>query len=245
MLPRHFLVALLLLSSAGQVSASTIRAAVAANFKTTLDKLAAVYRARTGNTVEIVSASTGTLYTQIENGAPFDVFLAADSARPTRLEQSGKGIAGTRFTYAVGRLALLVPGSTNVDKSWLAAFSGRIAIANPATAPYGQAAVQALKAIDVKSYTLVVGTNVAQAFQFVDSGSVAAGLVSFSYIKNSSHATRSDYWLVPQQYYAPIAQQAIMVRNANPDAASLLKFLKSSQAIAIIVNDGYAATTEE
>jgi molybdate transport system substrate-binding protein len=172
------------------------------------------------------------------------VFLAADSERPRKLERSGFGVPESRFTYAIGRLVLLAPGE-DPDAGYLSRHAGRIAIANPSTAPYGQAAMEVLKALDADSYSLVVGTNVLQAFQFVDSGSVAAGLVALSHVRINPRFTPSDYWIIPQHYYTPIRQQGILLKTGNPEAMQLLNFLRSEDAARIIVDDGYAVATGE
>jgi len=232
------------LAHGGTAGAATFRVAVAANFKGTLEKLAPSFEAATGNSIEVIPASTGTLYAQIVSGAPFDVFLAADSERPRKLEQSGYAVPGSRFTYAIGRLVLLAPGK-DPDAGYLSRHAGRIAIANPSTAPYGQAAMEVLKALGADSWSLVVGTNVLQAFQFVDTGSVAAGLVALSHVRNNPSLTASDYWIIPQHYYTPIRQQGILLKTGNPDAMQLINFLRSKDAVRIIVDDGYAVVAGE
>ncbi|WP_296934674.1 molybdate ABC transporter substrate-binding protein [uncultured Marinobacter sp.] len=226
---------------AGEVSLG-----VAANFTDTTRELAKQFEAQTGHTVSASYGSTGKLYAQIKNGAPFDVFMAADVRRPELIEEEQSGIGGTRFTYARGKLALWSPAATAFEnaESYLAQqpFS-RLAIANPKTAPYGLAAQQVLEHLnhwEALQPKLVRGDSIAQTFQFVVSRNAQAGFVALSQVK----AWREDdgtLWNVPQAYYQPIDQQAILLKNGADKAAATawMDFLKSDTAITIIQSYGY------
>ncbi|HJN53270.1 MAG: molybdate ABC transporter substrate-binding protein [Pseudomonadales bacterium] len=239
-------------SSAGIAAELTI--AVAANFKPCFSQLAHEFTRRTGVPVQESSASTGILYAQIISGAPFDLFLAADSRRPELLAEQRLGLPDSRFTYAIGQLVLWMPGKLNPGPESLLRERHRLAIANPATAPYGVAAQQLLQQLavwDSGKHQLILGNSVGQAFQFVVSGNVSAGLVAYSQIlhySNRNAEKRADklaeqfssrIWLVPHTYYQPIEQQAILLRNGHPDARKFVEFLKSPAGRGIIEENGY------
>lgn len=223
-----------------------VTAAVAANFTATMEKLTPLFAQQTGHTVRASYGSTGKLYAQIRHGAPFDVFLAADQARPERLEQEGDGVAATRFTYARGRLVLW----SREDKifsdpeSFLASTSGpRIAIGNPRTAPYGMAAMEVLDHLTLSETVrprLVSGDSIAQTFQFVATGNAGAGFVALAQVR-AWNQTGGTAWLVPESLHSPIIQQAQLLTHGedNAAAAAFLAFLKSKEARAIIEKDGY------
>jgi len=220
--------------------------AVASNFAAPAADIVALYEARTGNEVLVVTASTGKLYAQIVNGAPFDVFLAADAERPRLLEESGVGVSGTRMTYATGRLYLYSRHASFAEVDCqveLAALGARkFAIANPLTAPFGKAAQEYLLASDLWSSiegSLVYGENIAQAFLFVATGNAAIGLVANSQLSGPANDAETCRWLVPQAMHAPIEQQAILLQRAadNDAAKALLDFLDGVEARKIL--DGY------
>jgi len=240
------LAAALLFFAASLASAEPLRIAVAANFTDTTRDLIALFEETTGHSVAASYGSTGKLYAQIENGAPFDVFQAADSARPEMLETSGGAVAGSRFTYARGKLALWTPAANvfSNPESWLASADfKRLAIANPKTAPYGLAAQQVLEGMrlwDALQPRLVRGDSISQTFQFVATSNAQAGFVALSQAKawQNGHGT---LWLVPQQMYAPIDQQAVLLNHGKdkPAARQWLKFLRSPPALNIIKDYGY------
>ena len=179
------------------------------------------------------------LYAQITNGAPFDIFLAADRAKPALLEQSGLIESGSRQTYAIGKLVLWAPGaSSQVDELYLTDFDGTLAIANPEIAPYGIAAMSLIQRPGEQHFRIVKGNNVAQAFQFVITRNAAAGLVALSQIRNS-HIDSRFFWIVTQNYYDPIEQQLVILK---PTAAGrdFINFLATDEAGSILSNDGYA-----
>ena len=226
---------------AGEVSLG-----VAANFTDTTRALSARFEADTGHRVSASFGSTGKLYAQIRHGAPYDVFMAADALRPSLLEREGAAVAGTRFTYARGRLVLWspVPSAFENAESYLARQPfARLAIANPKTAPYGLAAQQVLEHLghwqDLQP-KLVRGDSIAQTFQFVVSRNAQAGFVALSQVQ-AWQAESGSQWLVPQAYYQPIDQQVILLnRGAGNDAAlAWMDFLKSEPARAIIRGTGY------
>ena len=237
--------ALVLLLSAlvAPSSAAEVRVAVASNFTQTLSKIAAHYQKQSGHSVSTIPGSSGRLYSQICNGAPFDVFLAADSLRPTALETAGLCVPGTRFTYALGSLVLWTADASNpnVKAALLSNPDQRIAIANPQLAPYGHAAFEVLTSIDLwdqVSPHLVRGENVAQTFQFVHSGNATMGFVSQAQVLRLPVSNKGAIWLTPKNLYSPIKQQAVLLRDTAA-ARGLLHFLTSTEALRILQADGY------
>lgn len=231
---------------------SEVSLGVASNFTNTTRELADHFTASTGHRVSTSTGSTGKLYAQIRNGAPFDVFMAGDAHRPTLIEAEQAGIPGTRFTYARGRLVLWLPapdgfsqdGAETDGEGYLneQPFS-RLAIANPKTAPYGLAAKQVLTHLghwQALQGKLVRGESISQAFQFVATHNAQAGFVALSQV-TAWTSEAGTLWLVPQAYYQPIDQQAILLnRGADNEAATAwMDFLRSDAAIAIIRSHGY------
>lgn len=224
--------------------AAEIRVAVASNFAPALRVLATEFERQTGHVVVASSASTGKHYAQIVNGAPFDVFLAADVERVERLEAAGVGVPGSRFTYAEGQLALWTPyldaGAQAVAYLHTGDFR-RLSIANPRLAPYGVAAEQVLVAWglwDALQSRLVRGENVAQALQFVASGSAEIGLVSLSLVLALDPSRRGQFMLIDPHLHQPIRQEALLLRHGKA-AESLLAFMRSATAAAILRRLGY------
>lgn len=226
--------------------ADNITAAVAANFTAAIKKLAPLYEQNTGNKLLVSFGSTGQLYAQITNGAPYDVFLAADDTTPKKLLAENKAIDTSYFVYARGRLALWssTPGYVDAQGAILKSdrFS-KIAIANPKTAPYGQAAIEtltALQLLDQLQTRFVIGENIAQTQQFISSGNVPLGFIALAQVKALPVSEQGSYWLVPAQLHAPIDQAAILLRSPHAAAAAnFLAFLKSPEALAIIRELGY------
>lgn len=239
MKPRYRLLLTVLFCLPTAAWAAPLTVAVATNFAPTLEKIADLYSRETDREIRISTASTGTIYAQILNGAPWDLFLAADVARPFELEQ--RGLTRGRFTYAIGQLVLWAPDAAHpVNEVWLKGLTGRLAIANPDLAPYGSAAVQVLARFDARPGQLVQGSNVAQAFQFVHSGNVDAGLVALSQIRSLDAAPdSSDYWIVPACSHDPIEQQLVVLRSAPATADDFATFLRSPAVRGIIEADGY------
>lgn len=234
------------LSAATSAMAAEATIAVAANFRTVIDALEPAFEAETGHDIIVASGSTGKIYAQIVNGAPYDVFLAADRARPVRLESDGVAIAGSRFTYAVGRLALWDPKSRKTGPERLAQEDvRRVALANPDLAPYGAAAqdvIVGLGLIEATARKRVLGENVAQAFSFVRTGNAEIGFVALAQIFSLPADERSGYWTPPGHLYKPIHQDAVLLVHGedNPAARAFLVFLQSENARAIIERAGYS-----
>lgn len=226
------------------VRADEIRAAVASNFIHALTSIAREYEQQSPHRIILIPGSTGKHFAQIKNGAPYDVFFAADSHRVEKLEQQGFGIAGTRFTYALGRLVLWSPHMHKLDKDLkrLPQQDFRfLAIANPDLAPYGKAARQVLQSFgvwDQLGKRLVRGENIAQAFQFVESGNASLGFVALSQLQQPGRNAAAEFWTVPQELYDPIRQQALQI-SPKQSAAEFLAFCKSQRALKIIRSYGY------
>lgn len=221
-------------------SAGELRVAVASNFAPLMTVLADQFERDYAHSLILIPGSTGKHYAQIKNGAPFDVFFAADTERPQLLEEQGYAVAASRFTYALGQLAVWSrqPGLA-VRNELLAGRFRYLAIANPDLAPYGRAARQVLaelQLINPHSHKLVRGENVAQAFQFVASGNAELGLLAWSQVKAFG---QGSHWLVPAEYYQPIEQQAVIIRPSEA-AQSLFKFMRSDPVRKAIQGYGYA-----
>lgn len=227
------------------VCAEDVKIAVAANFTAAIKKLTPLFEQKTGNKLIASFGATGQLYAQINNGAPFDVLLAADDSTPKKLISEGKAIDSSYFVYARGRLALWsgTPGYVDDQGAILKSDSfSKIAIANPKTAPYGQATIEALSALkllDQLQSKFVTGENIAQTQQFVSSGNVPLGFIALAQVKALPAAERGSYWVVPVELHQPIKQGAVLLKTQNTAAESFLVFLKSPEAIAIIRDLGY------
>jgi molybdate transport system substrate-binding protein len=253
---KHFLLKLcimlvLLLQISAAAHAATLKAAVASNALKAMTDIAARYAKQTGNKILISAGSTSKLYTQIIHGAPFDLFLAANVREPSKLEEAGQIVPGSRFTYAVGRLALYSKEPTALGKDGAAYLrSGqyqRVAIANPRTAPYGHAAQQVLQALGLwQTLTpkLVHGQNIGQAFQFAVTGNADAGFVAWSDVKQLGTHSGSS-WLVPQKLYSPLRQQAVILKRCESVqiAQAFVKFLRSP-AMSKLLEDKYGYGVE-
>jgi len=230
--------------AAGPTAADQIKVAVAANFVAAAEELARAFEQETGDAVVLSSGATGALYTQISQGAPFEVFLAADNDRPQRAVDEGFGVKGTVFTYARGALVLYSPSldlSSGIELLQSAGFE-HLAIADPQTAPYGAAAEHTLRVLGIYNALaprLVIGESIAQALLFVESGNAELGFVALSQVIG---LPGERYWLVPPGLYRPIEQQAVLLKpgERNIAASSFLAFLKGEGAQAIIRNHGYA-----
>ncbi len=253
LISRHFkalaqalgaILAAALTALAAPAMAAEVQVAVAANFTEPAKDIAAAFTAATGNKAILSFGASGQFYTQIAHGAPFEVFLSADSERPAKAEQDGLAVKDTRFTYAVGRLVLFSKTAGLVDPAGAVLASARfnkLSLADPAAAPYGLAAVETLKSLklyDQLKPKLVQGASIAQAYQFVETGAAELGFVAQSQVINEPGGSR---WLVPKADHSPIEQQAILLKvgEADPAARAFLTFLKGPQAIAIIKRYGY------
>ena len=225
-------------SPAKAASEAYLRVAVASNFIAPAKELAARFEDKTGVRVVLSAGSTGKLYAQIMNGAPFDVFLAANAREPQRLFEEGLGTQPR--TYALGRLALWCIGAENADTARSCLddqTNARLAIANPRLAPYGQAAETVIFALGGAGAKIVTGENIAQTFQMAWSGNVPMAFVSMSQIF-AQQDLQGAYWPVPAHLHAPIDQQGLVVRP-GADAQAFLDFLHSADAKAVIRSFGY------
>jgi len=230
---------------AAPAAAGEATIAVAANFIEAAEALAAAFEEETGHSARLSVGSTGQLYAQIVHGAPFDIFLAADQARPAQAVQEGYAAPESLFTYAVGKIVLYSADETRAPgPDRLAAGDFRkLAIANPATAPYGAAAIETMKALDLYDALqpkLVQGVNIAQAYQFVETQNAELGFVALSQVV--AHDSEA-YWVAPEDLYSVIAQDAVLLTRArvNDAAQAFFHFLQSLSARTIIERYGYSA----
>lgn len=243
-----FLCAIWGLAACGNgVESNHARVAVATNFKSVMDALETRFEAETPYEIETVTGATGGLYAQILQGAPFDVYLAADQTRPEKLEEAGYAITGTRFTYAIGQLVLWHPEAEPVDLDSLKNPKLRkLAIANPALAPYGKAAQSALDKLGLDAILqdrIVFGGNVGQAMAFVKTGNAELGIVARSQILSLPQAERGAHFLLDATLHAPIRQDAQLLKRGenNKAAKAFLAYLASDEAAEMIADHGYAS----
>ena len=235
---------LLLLGVAAESAADEIKIAVATNFVGAMNALVERFEATTGHDVLVSSGSTGGHYAQIKNGAPFEAFFAADTERPRLLEAEGLAVPGSRFRYAVGRVALWSPRANYVDADGNVLETGafrHLAIANPALAPYGAAGRDVLTARalwDRLQPRLAMGQDIGQAYSFVQTGNAELGFVAWAQLKQPGREIAGSYWLVPESLHRPIEQEAVLLRDV-PAARALLDFMKSAEAREIIRGYGY------
>jgi molybdate transport system substrate-binding protein len=226
-----------------QAMAAQTNVAVAANFTDAAKEIAAAFKQKTGHEAILSFGSSGALYTQITQDAPFQILLSADDERPKQAIADGLGVADSRFTYAIGKLVLwskdanLVKGEETLKGGAFA----KLSIADPTAAPYGAAAIETLKALklyDSLQSKIVEGNSIAQAFQFVDTGNAELGFVALSQLAGVSAGSR---WLVPQSLYTPILQDAVLLKKgaSNEAATGFMAFLKGPEARAIIEKYGY------
>lgn len=239
------------------VLGSDISIAVASNFTGTLEKLGKEFEKAPQNTgghkLVATSGSSGKFYTQIKEGAPFDLFLSADAERPAQLIKDGLADKETLFTYAIGRLALWSTKSGLVDGAGKILDNGtfeHIAIASPKAAPYGLAAQQVMSkmgAWEKLQSKLVQGENIAQTFQFIETGAAELGFVALSQLIETGKRTEGSCWEIPKELHAPIDQQAVMLKSARDPKAvrEFIQFLKSEKARKIITDSGYILPTPE
>ncbi|MBL8553937.1 MAG: molybdate ABC transporter substrate-binding protein [Phenylobacterium sp.] len=230
--------------SATAAAAAEVKVAVAANFTEPAREIAARFKARTGHDAILGFGSSGQFFAQIANGAPYEVFLSADVERPQKAEADGLAVAGSRFTYATGRLVLYSTTRGLVDASGAVLKTDRfrkLAIADPKTAPYGLAAVETMRRLGVEARLkprLVQGASIAQAYQFVDTGAAELGFVALSQLAGVTGGSR---WVVPAGLHTPIDQQAVLLKTGanNAAATAFLAFLRGAEARAVIRRYGY------
>jgi molybdate transport system substrate-binding protein len=240
----------LALTLGAMARAETALVAVAANFAGAAEALAPMFTKATGHEVQLTTGSTGKLYAQIGEGAPFEVLLSADAATPEKLEGEGRAVAGTGFTYAVGQLALYSADPARIGADGKTALTDSdlrfIAIANPELAPYGAAAREALQAMglwEALQPKIVMGQNIGQTHALVDTGAAEVGFVALSAIVAPGTKAKGSHWPVPQAMFAPIRQDAVLLRAGqdNPAAVAFLDFMRSPQAVEVIAAYGYGA----
>jgi molybdate transport system substrate-binding protein len=246
MLPR---LAILLLFSAFAAAQNLIVAA-AADLSAVLPEIAAQYKKQTGVDIKLSFGSSGNLTTQIENGAPFDIFFSADEDYPRQLIEKGFADKESLYRYAVGSLVLWVPNSAHLNPEALgiatltATVVKKIAIANPQHAPYGRAAEAAAKYFGIYQQIapkLVLGENVSQAAQFLESGNAQAGLIPLSHALSPAMNGKGQYWVVPPNTYPPLDQAAVILTRSRqkPAARKFLDFLRTSQATSLLQRCGF------
>ncbi len=225
------------------VPAAETNVAVAANFTEPAKEIAAAFKARTGHDAVLSFGASGQFYTQITQGAPFQVLLSADDTRPKQLVVDGLAMPDSRFTYAIGKLALWskTPGLVTGEATLRAASFAKLSICNPVAAPYGAAAIEAMKSLKVFEQLqpkLVEGATITQAYQFVETGNAELGFVALSQLAGPETGSR---WLVPQELYSPIRQDAVLLKSgaSNEAATGFIAFLRGPEARAIIEKYGY------
>jgi len=236
-----------LLAAVAPSVAAEVKVAVAANFTEPAKEIGALFEKATGNTAVLSFGATGQFYTQITQDAPFEVFLSADQKTPKKAITEGFALKDSVFTYATGKVVLfsknkdLVKGEETLKEGKFE----KIAIANPETAPYGTAGVEVMKKLgvyDALAPKIVQGNNIAQAYQFVDTGNAELGFVALSQVIKKDEGSR---WIVPDDLYSTIAQDAVLLKKgeSNPTAKAFLDFLKGKEARAVIEKFGYGLGT--
>lgn len=233
--------------SIGTAFADEVQVAVAANFTAPIQAIAKDFEKDTGHKLVASFGATGQFYTQIKNGAPFEVFLAADDTTPARLESENEIVKGSRFTYAVGTLALWSAKEGYVDDKGQVLKDNayqHLSIANPKAAPYGLAATQVLDKLGLTAATqakIVEGQSIAQAYQFVQTGNAELGFVALSQVFKDGKLTSGSAWIVPAGLHEPIKQDAVILNKGKDNAAAkaLMDYLKGPKAAAVIKSFGY------
>ena len=239
------LTAALALSAAAQ--AEVVQIAVAANFTAPARALAEIFARTTGHEAKLSFGATGAFYTQIKNGAPFDVLLAADDERPIRLEKEGDTVPGSRFTYAIGQLVLWSAKPGFVDGEGAVLKGGnfnKIAIANPKLAPYGAAAVETMDKLGLAAALtpkLVTGESIGQTYNFIATGNAELGFVALAQVLDGGKMKSGSMWVVPAKYHAPIIQDAVILKRAaaNPAAKAWMALMRSPNTQDFIRSYGY------
>jgi molybdate transport system substrate-binding protein len=239
--------ALLVALSSTAVLADEVQVAVAANFTAPMKEIAADFEKTTGHKAVLAFGATGKFYAQIKNGAPFEILLSADDETPSKLAGEGAAIAASHFTYAKGKLVLWSAKPAIVDAQGEVLKRGgfdHLALANPRLAPYGAAAVEAMKALGVHdglAAKFVTAENIGQSYQFVKSGNALLGFVALSQVSKDNRITEGSAWVIPENLYQPIKQDAIVLNAGKGKAApeALMKFLKGDKAKAVIRSYGY------
>lgn len=233
--------------------AEQVTVAVASNFAPAMRAIVTDFERRSSHRVILAFGSSGRFYAQIVNGAPYDVFLSADQDTGKALQQQGLAVSGSQFTYAVGALVLWSASADKIDdggKVLTQLQFRRLAIANPRVAPYGIAALDVLRYLEIEEKAegrLVQGESVAQAYQFVATGNAELGFVALSQVIKGDTARAGSAWLVPAHMHRAIKQDAVLLRKGenNRAARELLQFMRSHRAQEIMNGFGYAADSDE
>jgi molybdate transport system substrate-binding protein len=233
--------------TASAADAGDLQVAVAANFTAPMKAIAADFEKNTGHRVQMAFGSTGSFYAQIKNGAPFELLLAADDETPAKLVKEGAAVAGSQFTYAIGKLVLWSPKAGVVDDKGAVltrADVAHVGYANPKLAPYGAAAIEALKALgvlDVVQPKLVQAESITQAYQFVATGNAEVAFVALSQVYKDGKFIEGSAWVLPAHFYTQIRQDAVVLDKGkgNPAASALAGYLKSERARSVIRAYGY------
>lgn len=230
--------------ASGAARGADTNVAVAANFTEPAKEIARLFESKTGHKAILSFGATGQFYAQITQAAPFQVFLSADQSTAKKLVDDALAVGDSLFTYAVGKIVVFSkdPDLVKGEQTLREATFNKIAIANPETAPYGAAAIEAMKALgvyDKLSGKIVQGSNISQTFQFVDTGNAEIGFVALSQVIARPGGSR---WIVPANLYAPIRQDAVLLRDGAGNAAArdFIAFLKGPDAAAVIERFGYA-----
>jgi molybdate transport system substrate-binding protein len=245
-MPRLTLLATLLLTSLA-AHADEVQVAVAANFTAPMQQIAALFEKDTGHKAMLSFGATGKFYAQITNGAPFEVLLTADDETPVKLEKEGLGVAGSHFTYAIGKLVLWSTNPDLVDAAGAVLKTGNfkhLALANPKTAPYGAAAMEVMNKLGLLSELqprFVQGDSITQAQQFVLTGNAELGFIALSQVYKDGKLSTGSMWMVPGNLYEPILQDAVLLAKGKdkPAPVALMAYLKGDKARAIIKSYGY------
>jgi molybdate transport system substrate-binding protein len=246
---KRLLLVLMFCCAAAFASAQEITVAAAADLSSVFPQVAAKFEKETGKRVKLNFGSSGQFLLQIENGAPFDVFFSADVQYPQRLESEGLAQTGSLYKYAVGKLVLYVPNDSKLNladgmRSLQSPQARKIAIANPQHAPYGRAAVEALKKeglYDLVQGKLVMGENISQTAQFVQSGSADAGIVALSLALSPAMKSAGRYVEVPASDYTPILQAAVILKSSKDKAtaALFLDYVRKPEIVKLLAQYGF------
>lgn len=244
---RYLAALLLVVATADAVSKESLSIAVASNFSAPAKSLIKAFRATSGHTVQASFASSGKLYAQTINGAPYDVFLSADQKTIVKLIDGNQAIATTQSTYAIGGLVLWSNDTNAKEHPRERLLSGnfdRLSLANPSFAPYGVAAISLLgqfSLIEKTRFKWVNGDNIAQAYQFVRTGNADLGFIAASQIAKQQLPKKVSIWRIPKQLHSPIVQDLVMLKRGTTNAAAsqFLAFMKSQKAKDLIAEYGY------
>jgi len=244
---RRIWLVLILFAATQLAEAATTLVAVASNFTKPMTEIAELFQTATGHSAKLSFGSSGKFVSQLENGAPFEVFLSADEDKPAKLEQAGLTVPGSRFTYALGSLVLWSAKPGFVDDQGRVLGSGQfkhIALADPKLAPYGVAATQVMSKMGLAEKLKplqVLGENITQTHQFISTGNAELGFVALSQVIVDGKIGQGSGWIIPADLYSPIRQDAVLMKTGaeNPAASALLKFLRSPEAKDVIKKYGY------